>query len=129
MQADLRSPQTAAQALAVFFRIADRWGLSATERQALLGVSRTVFYRWQAGQINAALDAATAERLSYLFRIYGALQVLLPIDERADAWIRQPNSSPLFGGSTALARMLAGRIGDLKDVADFLDAQRGGDFA
>jgi Protein of unknown function (DUF2384) len=127
--ADLSLPLTAARALAVFFRIAERWGLTPAERQALLGVSRTVYYRWQAGQVQSALDGATAERLSYLFRIYAALQVLLPIAERADAWIRQPNTSPLFGGSSALARMLGGRVGDLKDVADFLDARRGGDFA
>ncbi len=126
--ADLRSPETAARALAVFFRIADRWQLTPADKQALLGVSRTVTYRWQAGQVTAPLDAVTAERLSYVFRIYAALQVLLPIAERADAWIRQPNTAALFGGGTALARMLAGRVGDLKDVADFLDAQRGGDF-
>ena len=127
--ADLQSSQTAAKALAVFFRIADRWGLGAAEKQALLGVSRTVFYRWQAGNVTAPLDAATAERLSYVFRIYAALQVLLPVPERADAWLKLPNASPLFGGGTALSRMLGGRVGDLKDVADFLDAQRGGDFA
>ena len=126
---DLQSSQTAAKALAVFFRIADRWGLGAVEKQTLLGVSRTVFYRWQAGNVTAPLDAATAERLSYVFRIYAALQVLLPVRERADAWLKLPNASPLFGGGTALARMLGGRVGDLKEVADFLDAQRGGDFA
>ena len=126
---DLQSSQTAAKALAVFFRIADRWGLGAVEKQTLLGVSRTVFYRWQAGNVTAPLDAATAERLSYVFRIYAALQVLLPVRERADAWLRLPNASPLFGGGTALSRMLGGRVGDLKDVADFLDARRGGDFA
>lgn len=126
---DLASPQAAAQGLAVFFRIAARWGLNAAEKQALLGVSRTVFYRWQAGQVQAGLDAATAERLSYLLRIYAALQVLLPVPERADSWLRLPNTSPLFGGGTALARLLGGRVGDLKDVADFLDARRGGDFA
>lgn len=125
---DLASPETATKALAVFFRMAERWGLGAAEKQALLGVSRSVFYRWQAGQVASGLDPTTAERLSYLFRIYAALQVLLPVRERADAWLRLPNSAPLFGGGTALDRLLAGRVGDLKDVADFLDAQRGGDF-
>jgi Protein of unknown function (DUF2384) len=127
--AHLKTASAAAQALAVFFRIAQQWQLSAADKQALLGVSRTVFYRWQAGHVSAPLDAGTAERLSYIFRIYAALHVLLPIAERADAWVNQPNTSALFGGSTALARMLGGRVGDLKDVADFLDAQRGGDFA
>lgn len=127
--ADPWSADTAAKALAVFFRIAERWGLNASEKQALLGASRSVFYRWQAGQVSTGLDAATAERLSYLFRIHAALQVLLPVPERADAWVRQPNAAALFGGGTALAHMLGGRVGDLKDVADFLDARRGGDFA
>lgn len=126
---DLRSPDAAAKALAVFFRIADRWGLSAAEKQTLLGASRSAYYRWQAGHVTAPLDPATAERLSYIFRIYAALQVLLPVRERADAWLSQPNRSPLFGGGTALARMLGGQVGDLKAVADFLDAQRGADFA
>ena len=124
-QADLHSPETAANALAVFFRIADRWGLSSAEKQTLLGASRSVFDRWQAGKVTAPLDPTTLERLSYVFRIHAALKALLPVPERAYAWPRQPNSSPLFGGSTALAHMLGGRVGDLKDVADFLDAQYG----
>jgi hypothetical protein len=127
--ADLRSAQTAAQALAVFFRMSDRWGLATAEKQALLGVSRSVFFRWQAGEVRSALDSATAERLSYLFRIYAALQVLLPVPERAHAWLQLPNAAPLFGGGTALQHLLGGRVGDLKDVADYLDARRGGDFA
>ena len=126
---DLRSADAAKKALAVFFRIAERWGLSPAEKQCLLGVSRTVAYRWQRMDVTTGLDTAVAERLSYIFRIYGALQVLLPVRERADAWIRRDNTTPLFGGQSALARMLGGRAGDLKDVADYLDAQRGGDFA
>lgn len=127
--ADLRTVETAAAALAVFFRMANRWGLDASQKQTLLGTSRTVYYRWQAAEVHAPLDAATAERLSYVFRIYAALQVLLPVRERADAWLQAPNNAALFGGGTALARMLGGQVGDLKEVADFLDAQRGGDFA
>lgn len=126
---DPHSPDAAATALHVFSRVADRWGLSATERQTLLGMSGSVFSRWRTGEINAALDAATAERLSYIFRIYEALQVLIPIQERADAWVRQPNTAPLFAGARALDRMLAGGTEDLKAVAEFLDAHRGGDFA
>ena len=126
---DLHSPDAAATALHVFFRVADRWGLSATERQTLLGVSGSVFSRWRTGAISAALDPATAERLSYIFRIFEALQVLIPIQERADAWVRQPNTAPLFAGACALDRMLAGRTDDLRAVADFLDAHQGGDFA
>ena len=66
------------------------------------------------------------ERLSYLFGIYAALQILLPVAERADEWVRKPNSAPLFGGRPALERMLGGQVSDLFVVRQYLDAQRGG---
>jgi hypothetical protein len=125
----VHGPETAARVLAVFFRIAERWGLTAVEQQRLLGVGKTTLFAWKAGRIRAGLDPAVLERLSYLFRIHAALQILLPVPERADAWLRQPNRAPLFGGATALDRMLGGQVGDLMRVADYLDAARGGDFA
>ena len=51
---------------------------------------------------------------------------LFPVGERADAWIRKPNAAPLFGGESALARMLGGRVADLFQVRQYLDAVRGG---
>ena len=55
-----------------------------------------------------------------------ALQILLPVTERAAAWIRKPNTAPLFGGGSALDRMLGGQVADLFVVRQYLDAQRGG---
>jgi Protein of unknown function (DUF2384) len=66
------------------------------------------------------------ERLSYLFGIYAALQILLPVPERANAWIRKPNTAPFLGGQSALDRMLGGQVGDLFAVRQYLDAERGG---
>jgi len=51
---------------------------------------------------------------------------LLPIPERADAWISKRNTAPLFGGKSALARMLGGQVSDLYVVRQYLDAQRNG---
>ena len=45
---------------------------------------------------------------------------------RADEWLRKPNSAPLFGGHSALDRMLGGQVADLYVVRQYLDAQRGG---
>ncbi|MCV2355601.1 MbcA/ParS/Xre antitoxin family protein [Paucibacter sp. B2R-40] len=123
---ELQSPEAAAAALRGFFRIAQAWGLSNDEQQRLLGCGRTTFFDWKAGRIKNGLDAATLERLSHLFGIYAGLQILLPVPERADAWIKKPNSAPLFGGSSALARMLGGQVSDLFVVRQYLDAQRGG---
>ncbi|CAG1015655.1 hypothetical protein BURC_01018 [Burkholderiaceae bacterium] len=122
----LDSPAAAGAALRTFFNITKAWGLNATEEQKLLGVQRSTVYAWRAGDFPARLDADTLERLSYVFGIYSALQVLFPVSERADAWIRKPNAAPLFGGESALARMLGGRVADLFQVRQYLDAVRGG---
>ena len=75
---------------------------------------------------SAALDRHLLERLSHLFGIYSALQILFPLARRADEWLRKPNSAPLFGGRSALDRMLGGQVADLYVVRQYLDAQRGG---
>jgi len=128
-QVDVRSADTAAKVLPVFFRIGEAWGLSALEQQTLLGVSKSTLFNWKAGQVKSGLDAGVLERLSYIFGIYSALEILLPIPERATAWMRKANSSPLFGGGSALKRMLGGQVADLLAVHAYLNAQRGGDFA
>ena len=53
-------------------------------------------------------------------------QILLPVAERANEWIRKPNDAPLFAGRSALDRMLGGQVADLYVVRHYLDAQRGG---
>jgi hypothetical protein len=40
--------------------------------------------------------------------------------------VRKPNSARLFGGGSALDRMLGGQVADLFVVREYLDAQRGG---
>src|ERR1700728_997936 len=75
--------------------------------------------------VSAQLPRDTLERLSYLLGIYKALQLLLPDTQAADEWIRRPNDAPLFGGKSALDRMLSGNVADLFTVRQYLDAQRG----
>lgn len=122
---DLGSPAAAAAALRTFWRLADAWKLGPVEQATLLGVGRTTLYQWKQGKA-APLDRHVLERLSYLFGIYAALQILLPVAERADEWVRKPNAAPLFGGRSALDRMLGGQVADLYVVRHYLDAQRGG---
>lgn len=119
------SPEAGAAALRSFWRLADAWKLTAAEQQTLLGVGRTTLYQWRQGRIGP-LDRHVLERLSYLFGIYAALQILLPVPERANEWIRKPNDAPFLGGASALERMLGGQVADLYVVRQYLDAQRGG---
>ena len=123
---DLGSAAAAQAALRTFWRLADAWKLDASEQTTLLGVGRTTLYQWKQGKVNAALDRHVLERLSYLFGIYAALQILLPVGERADEWVRKPNAAPVFGGGSALDRMLGGQVANLYVVRHYLDAQRGG---
>ncbi len=123
---DISSPAAAQAALRTFWRIAEAWQLDATEQATLLGVGRSTLYQWKQGKVGHGLDRHVLERLSYLFGIYAALQILLPVAERADEWVRKPNDAPLFGGRSALDRMLGGQVADLYVVRHYLDAQRGG---
>lgn len=122
---DLNSAESAAAALRTFWRLAEAWKLSVNEQLVLLGVGRTTLYQWKHGKV-CPLDRHVLERLSYLFGIYAALHILLPLPERADAWLRRPNGAALFGGGSALDRMLGGQVADLYVVRQYLDAQRGG---
>jgi len=113
-------------ALRTFFRIADLWDLSVDEQMILLGVTaRSTFYNWKKGA-DAVLPKDTLERISYVIGIYKALQILLPNETAADAWIKRPNAAPLFAGRSALERMLSGQVADLFVVRQYLDAERGG---
>ena len=113
-------------ALRTLFRIADAWQLNTKELMKLLGnPPRSTFYKWKQGE-TVALPHDVLERISYVFGIYSALQVLLPKPEAADAWIKKSNAAPLFGGKSALDRMLSGQVADLYVVRQYLDAQRGG---
>lgn len=120
-------PKTASgPALRAFFRIAERWGLDVEQQMKLLGVSaRSTFFNWKKDQDgNLSLD--TLERISYLLGIFKALHILLPNEDAADAWIKKPNTAPIFGGKSALDRMFSGHVSDLYVVRQYLDAQRGG---
>lgn len=113
-------------ALRTFFRIASAWELATDEARALLGEPpRSTFFEWKRTG-DAKLSRDTLERISYVLGIYKALQILLPEPKTADAWIRKPNAAPIFGGESALNRMLSGNVADLYVVRQYLDAQRGG---
>ena len=111
--------------LRAFVNIAEAWGLTVADQLKLLGIaSRSTFFKWRREQA-PRLPQDTLERLSYLLGIYKSLQILLPDTKAADAWVRQPNKTPLFGGRSALERMLSGQVADLYVVRQYLDAERG----
>ena len=126
---DIRTVEATQAVLRTVFNIARAWKLTESQTQILLGANDATFAQWREGRPTAPLGEASLTRVSHLLNIYAALQLLLPIPERADAWVQTPNTAPLFGGQPALARMLKGGVQDIEAVAQYLDAQRQGDFA
>lgn len=120
------SAKVSKAALLTFFNIATAWSLNADEAMTLLGLdSRSTYFKWKKQPESAKLNPDKLERLSYIFGIYKALQVLLPNADAADKWLKRPNSAIPFQGKSALERMLAGHVADLYVVRQYLDGQRG----
>ena len=118
--------ESARAALRTFYNIAEAWQLNVDEQMTLLGLSsRSTYFKWKR-EGPGRLPRDAVERLSYIFGIWKALQILLPEPEAADDWIRRPNSAAPFRGSTALDRMLSGHVADLYEVRRYLDGERGG---
>jgi hypothetical protein len=121
------SRDLSAAGLRTFFNIARDWGLNTDAQMVLLGTpGRSTFFKWKSAPETADLKRDTLERLSYILGIYKALQILLPDTAAADTWVKKPNTAPLFGGQSALDRMLGGNVADLMVVRQYLDVQRGG---
>jgi hypothetical protein len=111
-----------AAGLSAFFRIAGLWGLNTEEQRVLLGEpGRSTFFKWKSAPEATDLKRDTLERLSYILGIFRSLQILIPDPAAADAWIKKTNTAPVFGGKSALNRMLGGNIGDLVVVRQYLE--------
>jgi hypothetical protein len=113
-----------AVALKAFFGVTSKWQLTSEQERILLGVSKATFYRWKQ-QLDGSLSADNIERISYILGIYKALRILLPDEKAANTWVHKPNTALLFGGHTALEKLLKGHVVDLADVRRYLDAERG----
>lgn len=114
-------------AVKLFFGIAEEWQLTDEQRCTLAGLgTRTTLHNWKQKLATGEpikLGKDTLERLSYLAGIYKAVQLLFSDPIQWKNWVRKPNRD--FGGTSALERMLGGRIVDLVDVRRYLDGWRG----
>jgi hypothetical protein len=122
-----RGKSVAISLLPALFNIFEKWGLSGKQQMILLGqTNEKTIYNWKNNPEKAKLSKDLLERASYILGIYKSLQILLPDESQADAWLSSPNDNPNFNNATPLARMLAGHVVDLAEVRNFLDAERGG---
>ena len=125
---ELDAAKVSAAASNTFENIISAWNISQGDAMILLGYdekTKSTYYKWKRAPASVKLPKEKLERLSYIFGIYKALQILLPNTNSADEWIKKPNNAPLFNGKSALSRMLSGNVADLYVVRHYLDAQRG----
>ena len=112
-------------ALRAFFNTLTRGQGRDEDARALLGgVTNGPFYEMKRDP-DRTLDADRLTRISYLVGIFKALG-LLHSEALADAWIRRPNTNPLFGGLTPLDYMIRGGLPAMQNVRRLLDARRAG---
>ena len=116
--------------LRTFKSIADRWGLSESQRRTLLGgPSRSTYYHWirnaeDDDRVTLPLDALL--RISAVLGVYKALGILFVRESEGLAWLKGPHAGPLFGGQSPMDLMLSGTQDGILQVRRYLDAWRGG---
>ncbi|CCA90723.1 antitoxin Xre/MbcA/ParS toxin-binding domain-containing protein [Novosphingobium sp. PP1Y] len=122
------TPRTAPAGLRTFFNIARCWDLSSEQEAAILGAgSRAELERWRelAGKETGSLPLETVLRIGHILVIFRLINTLLGDPARADAWMRKPNSHPLFGGASAIDTLARGRLDDLLALRRYLTIEAG----
>jgi hypothetical protein len=109
-----------------FRKLCDALRLTVDEQCKLLGdLPRRTFHRWISAGVGE-LSRDQLERISLVLGVFKALQILFPVAERRDAWLRSANSDSPFGGHSPLDYMLQGSLQQLCETRRYLDAWRGG---
>jgi hypothetical protein len=116
-----------APALRTFFRIAERWKLSAEEQADLLGgVARSTLFEWKKAQPDL-LSVDQLMRVSFVIGAYEALQRLFSrSSDIADDWVHRANSGAPFFGVAPLAFARTRGLPGLAQVRQYLDDASGG---
>jgi len=115
-------------AMRTFLSIAGAWGLTVDEQRGLLGwPAPSTFFKYKSGQIGT-LSYDTLMRISLILGIYKALHILFPEASLADAWLKLPNSNPMFAGKPAMSFLLENGMDGLYQLRRLLDARCGGEY-
>lgn len=121
-----QTPAAGRVALKGFFHIMEKWSLDNQQAMVLLGgISKSTFYRYrQLPEVTSRGE--TLLRISYMMGIYKGLHTLFAEADRANQWIKRPNTGAPFKGKSALDRMMQGQLDDLAEVRRYIDAQTQG---
>jgi len=115
-------------ALKAVLNVFDKWGCSSTEKQAVLGMSSSSFFRNAKNPLNAKLSHDQVERISYVLNIHQALRLVFSNKENIYGFMRMENNNPYFNGNTPLSIIATGAFGALYEVFKRVDVMRGGQW-
>ncbi len=110
-------------ALTDFLKVTSAWRLNDHEARQLFGISRRVHSQLKKGR-HTTIARYQSARIALLTEVYKGLHVLYG-SRQADAWIRLPNTNPIFGGDPPLNYMLQGGTGAVVRVRDFVGCWSG----
>ncbi len=121
------NPRVVREALRAYFRVVDRWQVKTDEGRRLLGgPSESTYFTWKR-KGTESLSPDTLTRISYVLGIAALLQRLFSgAPDRADEWMRRPNSGPLTEGRSALDFVLEGGVVALDELHGLLQSDAGG---
>lgn len=108
--------------------ILEKWGCSTTEKQAILGMSKSSFHRYQKDASTVSLSSDQLERLSYLANIHQALRVVFSNPDNVYGFMSMVNNNPYFNNRTPLSLISTGNFGSLYEVFKRIDSMRSGQW-
>jgi uncharacterized protein (DUF2384 family) len=109
-------------------KILSKWKCSATQKQAILGIPRSSFHRYQSDPSTVSLTSDQLERLSYIANIHQALRIVFSNPDNVYGFMAMTNHNPYFNGRSPLSIISTGNFGALYEVFKRVDSMRSGQW-
>ena len=107
--------------------ILEKWRCSAGDKQAILGLTKSSYYRFQNNE-SATLSNDQLERISYIANIHQALKMVFSNPDNVYGFMAMKNDNPFFNGNSPLSLIATGKFGTLYEVFKRIDAMRNGQW-
>lgn len=108
--------------------ILEKWGCSAAQKHAILGIPKSSFHRYQKDTSTVSLSSDQLERLSYLANIHQALRMVFSNPNNVYGFMGMTNNNSYFNGRTPLSIIGTGSFGGLYEVFKRIDSMRSGQW-
>ena len=115
-------------AFKVGFNILEKWGCTAIQKQAIMGIKKGSFNRYQKDPNTVSLSDDQLERISYLTNIHQALRTVFSNPDNVYGFMSMKNNNPYFNGRTPLSIISTGQFGALYEVFKRIDSMRNGQW-